>query len=102
MRAAGLDVYSIQESAASVTDVEVICLVSQLNRVILTFDRDYGELIYRYNYRPPAGVIYFRWEIYQPEEPGVFVQSLLRMPDLILANTFLVVMPNGQLRSSSY
>ncbi|RFP65758.1 hypothetical protein D0N36_07450 [Hymenobacter lapidiphilus] len=54
LRAAGLDVYSIQESAASVADTEVMALAGQLNRTILTFDRDYGELIYRFNHRPPA------------------------------------------------
>ena len=102
LRAAGLDVHSIQESAASITDPEVMALAIRLNRVILTFDRDYGELVYRYNHRPPAGIVYFRWDHYQPEEPGRFLLTLMQTPDFALGNTFLVVMPNNQLRSSTY
>ena len=84
LRAAGLDVLAVQEEAPSIADTAVISLAIQTNRVILTFDRDYGELVYRYNYRPPAGVIYFRWESYRPEEPGEFVLALLQTPNLEL------------------
>ncbi len=31
-------------------------------RIVLIFDRDYGELIYKYNYKPRQGVIYLRLE----------------------------------------
>ena len=39
-------------------------------RVILTFDRDYGELLFRHRLGRPRGVIYFRYDPATPEEPG--------------------------------
>ena len=47
------------------------------NRIILTFDRDYGELIFKYNYRPEAGVVYLRLNEYDSDEPGKIVEQLL-------------------------
>ena len=44
-------------------------LLKQVNadeeRVILTFDRDYGELIYRLRLRSPIGVIYSVFQVYE-------------------------------------
>ncbi|MBK8553833.1 MAG: DUF5615 family PIN-like protein [Ignavibacteria bacterium] len=33
-------------------------------RIILTFDRDYGELIFKYNLKTDEGVIYLRLNKY--------------------------------------
>lgn len=45
---------------------QAVRLLRQVNadeqRVILTFDRDYGELIYRLRLRSPRGVILNRWK----------------------------------------
>lgn len=101
-RTAGFDVVAVREDALGIADTEVVKLTTQTHRTILTFDRDYGELVYRYNLRPPTGIIYFRWEEYQPQYPGNFLLDLLRSASLSLAHTFVVVMPNGQLRISTY
>ncbi len=37
---------------------EVLARAVDEQRIILTFDRDYGELIYRFRLPPPKGVIY--------------------------------------------
>jgi predicted nuclease of predicted toxin-antitoxin system len=48
-------------------------------RIIVTFDRDYGELIYRYNFKPSKGVIYLRIETSSPEEPAIHVHYLFNI-----------------------
>lgn len=48
-------------------------------RIIVTFDRDYGELIYRYNFKPSKGVIYLRIETFSPKEPAIHVHYLLNI-----------------------
>ena len=42
----------------------------------ITFDQDSGELIFKYGFRPKAGVIYSRWTDFRPNEPGMFLKEL--------------------------
>jgi len=77
LRAAGLDVVSIQEIAPSITDTNVIAVAQQAGRTILTFDRDFGELVFRDGLRPLAGVVYFRALDYRPAEPAQWLLALL-------------------------
>jgi len=53
--------------------------------VILTFDRDYGELIYRHRLPVPPGVVYFRYDPLSPEEPAEHLLTLLAVVDLLLS-----------------
>ncbi len=46
-------------------------------RIILTFDRDYGELIFKYNFKPVSGVIYLRLDHETPQESGLIVENIL-------------------------
>jgi len=48
----------------SISDREVMEIASNKNRLILTFDRDYVELIFKHNYKPEMGVIYLRLDSY--------------------------------------
>ena len=56
----------------------MIQIANDEQRTILTFDRDYGELIFKKGYLPYAGVIYLRWNNYQPDEPGNYLITLLK------------------------
>ena len=76
LHSAGHDVYAIAESDFSISDEKVIAKAITEDRSILTFDKDFGELIFKNGYRPPAGVIFFRWEHYQPNAPGTFLLSV--------------------------
>ena len=57
-------------------DEEVIKLANRNNRIILTFDSDFGDLIYKDALYPP-GLIYFRWNLFAPKEPGYYLHQLL-------------------------
>lgn len=61
------------------------------DRTILTFDRDYGEFIFKHNYKPRKGVIYLRFEEYTPEEPGIIVENILKNTNIDLQRTLTVV-----------
>ncbi len=74
---AGYDVTYIGKDYSGILDSEVIDIAINENRTILTFDRDYGELIFKKNYKPNNGVIYFRWNIFLPNEPGEYLLKLL-------------------------
>ncbi len=57
--AEGLDIKHIGIENPSVEDVDVISEALAQDRIILTFDSDFGELVFRYGFQPP-GVVYFR------------------------------------------
>jgi predicted nuclease of predicted toxin-antitoxin system len=91
LRELGYDVLSIGESNPSILDSEVMKIAISEDRIIITFDRDYGELIFKNNYKPEQGVIFLRFNEYAPEEPGVFVGNLLRNDKLKLQRALTVV-----------
>lgn len=51
----GHDVLSIGVTSPGITDREVLQKAVDQERIVLTFDRDYGELIFRRNLPRPAG-----------------------------------------------
>jgi len=91
LRRAGLDVVAVIEETPGVTDAQILQRAERERRVILTFDRDYGELIFRHRLGRPAGVVYFRYTPRIPEEPGDHLLKLLALPGLALVGQFSVV-----------
>jgi len=91
LRSAGHDVVSISEVDPSALDPAVIERAVRENRIILTFDRDYGDLIFRQLVTPPPGVIYLRLVPSTPSEPAAIVLQLLAQPDITLERRFTVV-----------
>ena len=76
LRAAGWDVLAIAESATSAADVDLMALARDQTRWLATFDRDYGELVFRRRLPPPPLVLLFRVRSYQPTEPAEWIESL--------------------------
>jgi predicted nuclease of predicted toxin-antitoxin system len=68
--------------------------------IILTFDRDYGELIYRYQALPPAGVVYFRFAPATPSEPAEILLNVLNKTDMSVIHKFTII-ERGRLRQRS-
>ncbi len=60
LREAGYDVEAVQEKEPGAKDPAVLDYAARENLVLLTFDRDYGELIYRRHLPSPRGVLYLR------------------------------------------
>jgi predicted nuclease of predicted toxin-antitoxin system len=57
LRAAGHDVLYVAESAAGLSDSDVIALALRENRLLLTEDKDFGELVFRRKTRVPGVVL---------------------------------------------
>ena len=60
LRAQGHDVAWVRVEAPGSSDLEVIGRAAEENRLILTFDKDFGELIFRLGKAASNGVILFR------------------------------------------
>lgn len=70
LRARGLDVLSVGEMHPSLRDEEVLELARARQRWLVTFDRDYGDLIFNRHLPPPPGIVYLHFLPRTPEEPA--------------------------------
>jgi predicted nuclease of predicted toxin-antitoxin system len=87
----GYAVKSIQEFKQGATDEEVLRMATEENLVILTFDRDYGELIFRYAVVNPPAVVYFRFKGSDPHFVGKVFHDLLKDSEVEIFNAFTVI-----------
>lgn len=91
---AGHDIRSIRLDSPGIEDEEVLELALKEGRIILTFDKDYGELIYHKGYTPPPGLIFFRLITYYPQEPAEILLKLIEQKTIKLEDMFTVVKRN--------
>ena len=59
LRQAQHDVLWIREAAPGSSDLEVLARALREDRLLITFDKDFGELVFRYHH-PHTGVILLR------------------------------------------
>lgn len=93
LRDEGYGVASIAEDSPGITDAEVLVPADRERRVVITFDRDFGELLYRYQaqYKQFAGVMYLRFRPRSPVEAAEQILAVLRHPQITLQGMYLSV-----------
>jgi predicted nuclease of predicted toxin-antitoxin system len=77
LRAAGHDVAAVGEESPGITDEQVLIRAASEGRIILTFDRDYGRLIFQQGRPSPTGVVYLRFTPLSPAEPAERLLELM-------------------------
>ena len=91
LRANGFIIESIQEKNQGISD-EMVFQIAQENKLtILTFDKDYGELIFRYAPSNPPSVIFFREKGSDPQYAGQILLKLLTDNTISFGNSFTVI-----------
>ncbi len=91
----GLDISYVASGHAGITDKEVIQTAINENRIIITLDRDYGELVFRHGLKPAAGVIYLRLFEFDPELPARLILGIIKDSKLTFSGKFTVIDHNG-------
>jgi predicted nuclease of predicted toxin-antitoxin system len=81
LREAGHDVASIAADAPSSPDRDVLARASKDERVLLTFDKDFGELAWRYRLPARCGVILFRCAMPDPSVVGSLLAAMVAQRD---------------------
>ena len=94
------EVFSINDESPGIRDEEVIARAITENLVILTFDRDYGELIFKYKIKNPPAVVYFRFKGNNPTDAGNVLRTLIER-EIQLEGHFTVVERNA-IRQRTY
>ncbi len=89
MRRMGFDILSIQESFPGFSDTEVLRIAVREDRILLTFDRDFGERIFHKGEPPPPGVVLLRFRPLSPLEPSEMLPAILEK--IILDGNFTVI-----------
>ena len=95
LKSKGFDITSIGADNPSIQDHAVMTIAIREARTILTFDRDYGELIFKHNYKPQKGVIYLRLDEYKADEPGKIIEELINKKEFDFENALTVLDKNG-------
>jgi predicted nuclease of predicted toxin-antitoxin system len=71
----GHDIIWIRAMAPGSTDQEVLRLAQDENRVLITFDKDFGELAIKENLPASSGIILLRISTHSPESIASVIQA---------------------------
>jgi predicted nuclease of predicted toxin-antitoxin system len=94
LRNHGFDVLYILEDYRSADDDFILALSDSLNAVLLTQDKDFGELVFRLK-RAHFGVVLIRLQGYTPEaKASIVLYHLLHHQDNLI-QAFTVIQPNA-------
>jgi predicted nuclease of predicted toxin-antitoxin system len=76
LRSLGLDVLSIIEESPSIPDEEVLNIAVSLNALLITEDKDFGELVFRLKL-PHCGIILLRLNTVPSTKKGEVASSAI-------------------------
>ena len=88
------EVSYIAEMAPSVTDKRVIEMARESSMVLLTNDKDFGELVYRQG-KVPSGVLLIRARNQTSRHKIKLIKQVLEKAEEKLRNNFVVVNESG-------
>lgn len=91
LRETGHRIDAIIEDSPGIKDEDVLHRSAIEKSILLTFDRDYGELIFKRNLPPPAGIIFFRFTPKTSLETAHYLLELLEVPGLDFEGRFTTV-----------
>ena len=90
LREDGYDIVAIPEEEPGTEDDSILARAAREERVVITYDRDYGELNYRAAMPSPPGVIYFRYQPPYPSEPAEVIRRLVEEELQFLGNFTII------------
>ena len=73
----GHDVYWIAESNPSIKDHQVLKLAIDSERLLITFDKDFGSLVFKERIPSNCGIILIRFPLDAPEEEANKICSII-------------------------
>jgi predicted nuclease of predicted toxin-antitoxin system len=92
LRSKGHEVFYIAEMAPSITDDEVLDIARTRNTVLVTSDKDFGELVFRKK-QLHSGVLLLRLSGISNTQKAVLIEAVIREYGGQLHQAFSVVSP---------
>jgi predicted nuclease of predicted toxin-antitoxin system len=81
LRAARHDVAWVREDAPRLPDSEVLSRAGRQGRLLVTLDKDYGELVFQQSMPAPYGIVLLRYEPRSPEALALRLVAALESRD---------------------
>ncbi len=92
LREEGHEVLAVTEMDPGITDETILQMANRKNALLLTADKDFGELVFRHN-RVSAGVILFRLAGLSQIKKGEIVSFVIQEHSNELLQSFTVISP---------
>jgi len=81
LEVAGHDIVWVRRAAPGATDVEVLAWAAREQRILLTFDKDFGELAKGSTLPSECGIVLFRLPMPKPGDAGLRLAGLITARD---------------------
>jgi len=94
LRQKGYDVHSIREMARGIPDDSVLDVANQVGAILLTYDRDFGELVFQQK-RVTGGVILVRLTGMPPVQMAEVIAAIVEAHGAELVGSFTVISSSG-------
>ncbi len=94
LRDTGFDIDYILELIPGAADEAVLELAYSQQRILITQDKDFGELVFRLH-QPHHGIVLIRLEGYIPEFKAKIVTQFLKQHEIEMTDGFTVIQPNA-------
>ena len=94
LRSVGFDVKYILETNQGAEDEYVLNMANEERRILLTQDKDFGELVFRLK-NVHNGVVLIRLNGYDANEKANIVVKYLKLHQGELVNSFTVIQPHA-------
>jgi len=96
LKTQGHDVLAVRDLDPRMPDLNILALAVREQRLVVTMDKDFGELVYR-SRQPHAGVLLLRLEEARSNAKVAVVEEILRKYEKQLLGNFAVYQ-SGRLR----
>lgn len=94
LRNAGFDIDYILELTPGADDETILELAWSQQRILITQDKDFGELVFRLQ-QPHHGIVLIRLEGYTPHFKTEIVTQFLQQHETEMLDRFTVIQPNA-------
>ncbi len=95
LREGGHDVVLVSDIAPGMTDSDVLARAREENRVLASFDRDHGDLIFARGEVAPRAVVYLRLDNPSPENVSMLARALVALELDLIDGHFNVITLSG-------
>ena len=92
LRANDYDIKSVMEEFPSEADDIILTVANNQERILITLDKDFGELVYRLK-KCHAGVILIRLDGVKPKNKATITLDMIEQHSAELRNAFTVIQP---------
>ncbi len=86
-------VWYVAEMSPGVSDTEILTLANRESCILLTFDKDFGDLVFRQR-RASFGVILIRLHGFAPQQKADIVATTIQRHEAELPHKFTVITPH--------